>query len=286
MATHHLTVDLGNTRCKLRLFRVAEDARPRVVRRAEFSTRPGLSAEVAGWIGEEPVPAAAFVSSVAPPELDAEIEDALRTGCPAGVWAPPEPGVLVRCRDAHTIGLDRLFAARGAAAALGGSAVVVDAGTALTVDAVLVEDGRPCFLGGAIAPGPELLARALSGGAARLPAVEVDPRAEALGQDTPGAIRAGVAVGFRGAAERLVRSVAAAAGLDDAPVVLTGGARGFLSLAAAERTDASPIFGERRVHEVPELVGLGLLVAGREALADAAGSATSPAAPPEAWRLA
>ena len=66
-------------------------------------------------------------------------------------------------------------------------------------------------------------------------------------------MQAGVVVGFRGAAERLVEEVAAEAGLGSAPVVLTGGAREFLLVPRP--------FTIRPLEVVPELVHRGLLAA-------------------------
>ena len=126
---------------------------------------------------------------------------------------------------------------------MGGAAVVVQVGTCLTVDAVVGprgegDDAAGRFLGGAIAPGPGLLAEALERGGARLPRVEPDPEAPALGRDTPRALQAGIGVGLRGAVRELVLEVGREAGVVDAPVVLTGGACAFArtGLASLERT--------------------------------------------------
>jgi type III pantothenate kinase len=134
-------------------------------------------------------------------------------------------------RTPQTVGRDRLYAARGALEWTGRAAVVIDAGTALTVDAVRPLDDGPfagAFLGGAIAPGPALLADALARGGALLPRVEPELDVPALGRDTPSALRAGIAVGFAGAARELAARVAAEAGLGGAPIVLTGGARAYV----------------------------------------------------------
>jgi type III pantothenate kinase len=67
-------------------------------------------------------------------------------------------------------GPDRLLAAWAAATIYGTPVIVVDLGTATTVDAV---DGDGFFLGGAILPGLALAADALAEGTARLPRVEL-----------------------------------------------------------------------------------------------------------------
>jgi type III pantothenate kinase len=244
-----LTVDLGNTSCKLRLW--ADDT---ATRGAEAPTAGGLEDALAAFVAEAPEGTRAALCSVAAPELEDRVADALRAALGAGYLGIPEPGVENTCRDPHTVGLDRLFAARGAMDALGRSALVVDAGTALTVDAVQwARAGVPRFLGGAIAPGPDLMAAALASGAARLPRVEPRPRVPALGLDTPSAIAAGVLHGFRGAATELVRRIGAESGLGCECVALTGGARGLLS-----RPRFLP---EATIEELPDLVHLGLRVA-------------------------
>jgi type III pantothenate kinase len=98
-------------------------------------------------------------------------------------------------------GPDRLAAAAGAVAAGSREAIVVDAGTAITVD-VLSKKG---FLGGAIFPGTGLLYRALHEGTAALPLVAGRGGAAGPpGRTTKDAIVAGVEGGAAGAVKELV----------------------------------------------------------------------------------
>jgi len=98
-------------------------------------------------------------------------------------------------------GPDRLAAAAGVVAAGGREGIVVDAGTAITVD-VLSKKG---FLGGAIFPGPGLLYRALHEGTAALPLVTGGAGAAGPpGRSTRDAIVAGVEGGTAGAVKELV----------------------------------------------------------------------------------
>ncbi len=98
-------------------------------------------------------------------------------------------------------GPDRLAAAAGVAAAGEREAIIVDAGTAITVD-VLSKKG---FLGGAIFPGTALLYRALHEGTAALPLVsERGGAVRAPGRNTREAIVAGVEGGTAGAVKELV----------------------------------------------------------------------------------
>ncbi len=257
MPSQILTLDLGNSRCKLCTWQVAEAAAPMCLRQGILEGATQLAERVGAWLAKAPVPDRAVLSSVGCPALEAEVarEVEARVGA---LTARPAPGIENRCRHPETTGADRLYAGRGALETVGRAAIVVDAGTALTVDAVGLDDaGGREFLGGAIAPGPTLSARALEAGAARLPFVEPRPGTPALGRETEEAIRAGVVVGFRGAARALVEEIAREAGFDDAPVVLSGGARRFL-------LEPRP-FVTGELVEVADLVHLGLLHAGLDA---------------------
>lgn len=241
------TLDLGNTRLK------ACRWRPSGAGWESSDAWSGSHRELDGfrvWLVRE-LPRAAALASVAGDQVTGAVWELLLA---AGVQpSRPQPGLENRCREPARVGQDRLFAAVGAAELLGRSALVVDAGTALTVDALLVQGQSRAFLGGAIAPGPELAAAALASGTAGLPRIHPEPGASALGRDTEEALQAGVGVGFRGAAAALVEELARAAGIPEAPVVLAGGAREFLL--------APRPFTARELHVVPDLVHRGLLAA-------------------------
>lgn len=243
-----LTVDLGNSRLKASRWRRNGAAFGRV---SAFEGGDDELGAFERWLGTER-PALAGLSSVAGRERTERVRGLLASGCERVLIAPPS-GLENRCREPERVGLDRLYAAAGAGALFARSCLVVDAGTALTVDVLRVEGASGAFLGGAIAPGPRLSAAALAGGTARLPLVEPRPGAPALGRVTEDALQAGIVVGFRGAAACLVEELAEESGLPDAPVVLTGGAREFLLRPRA--------FTTRHLEVVPELVERGLLAA-------------------------
>ena len=183
-------------------------------------------------------------------EMTAQVRAGWETISGGAPWCEPRETLAVECEDPERVGRDRRLAAQGAYALVSASVIVVDAGTALTVDAV---GEGPTFLGGAIAPGPEVLADALGRAGAQLFAIAPRPGASALGRSTSQALEAGISVGFAGAAARLVEEVAQEANLIGAPAVVTGGARGYL--------DREGLFGERTVHVFADLVHLGLLAA-------------------------
>ena len=136
-----------------------------------------------------------------------------------------DPGIDIAAPRPDAVGVDRLLAAGAAFRLVRGPAIVVDAGTALTVDLVSA-GGR--FMGGTIAPGLWAMANALASGTSLLPEVELEAPPSALGRDTRECMRAGVVFGAAGAVDRVVEELIAVA---DAPprVLLTGGDAPFLS---------------------------------------------------------
>lgn len=119
----------------------------------------------------------------------------------------------------HTLGADRIAAAVGAWASIPGvPLLVVDAGTAVTYDAVSA-DGH--FIGGNIAPGMRMRLEALHRFTARLPRVEV-PRElrcnKFMGNDTPSAMILGAVYGIVGAISYYRHRMD-----PDTQVVMTGG---------------------------------------------------------------
>lgn len=164
----------------------------------------------------------------------------------------------VEPRPATAVGDDRLAAALGALAHDGRRpSVVVDAGTALTVDAVLPPNR---FLGGLIVPGAELCLRALSRGAARLPELsaagagtEVAEPAAAVGRSTEEAMRFGTArllSAFVVSAVRAQRKELQHRSGRSAGVVVTGGgADGLGKLPAAWRPVYDAFLVQRGLRE-------------------------------------
>ncbi len=102
-------------------------------------------------------------------------------------------------------GVDRLLNVAAAYDMVKEACVVVDAGTAVTVDFV---DGAGTFHGGAILPGTQLMLRSLAEGTDQLPEIELAEPKDAIGHNTFEAIRSGVFHGLRGAVRELVERYA------------------------------------------------------------------------------
>lgn len=181
-----LVIDIGNTRCKLALF--VDGA----LRSVEHSDQPAPEqlAETLARFG--PVDEA-ILSAVR--AIPAGYRDLLRERCPFVAeltHATPVP-ITNLYQTPHTLGLDRLAAAVGAASLFPGrNLLVIDAGTAITIDRVSAQNQ---FLGGNISPGIETRFRALNHFTGKLPLVDLRENFEPLGTDTQSAIRAGVQQG-------------------------------------------------------------------------------------------
>jgi len=135
---------------------------------------------------------------------------------------PQSPlGFRVRYRPLSSLGRDRLAAAAGAVEVAGTPVIVVDFGTAITVDAV---SRGGIFLGGAIAPGPGLSARALARGTARLPVSRLTAPRTAIGESTKEGLSSGIVMGLAALADGLIIRMKKEMGGKPVPVLATGGA--------------------------------------------------------------
>ncbi len=121
------------------------------------------------------------------------------------------------------VGLDRLCAAAAVITGRKKSAVVIDVGSAITVD--LVRDGA--YLGGVIMPGPEIGLRALNDYATQLPRIDYRRVTEAFPDTfdiTQTAMVLGASVGAVGAIKEAVRWLEATSGSRPRKVITGGGA--------------------------------------------------------------
>jgi type III pantothenate kinase len=148
------------------------------------------------------------------------------------------------------VGDDRLLNAAAAYDTLKQTCVVIDVGTAVTIDFV---DGAGTFHGGAIAPGAQMQLNSLHNHTAQLPQVSFEKPLEAIGHNTVEAMRTAVFHGIRGMVRELVEQYAEQVGNYPA-VIATGG-------------DAELLFKDYELVEriVPELTLLGLALAYRTA---------------------
>ena len=157
-----------------------------------------LKTELAGLSA----PRAVVVSNVAGDALQQQLAAVLPV-MPAPRWIKSERsqcGVRNSYADPAQLGSDRWAALIGAHRLAGGPALVVNAGTAVTIDALT---GEGVFVGGIIAPGAELMYHAL---AANTAALKPQPGKFSTFPTTTGdAIVSGAIDALCGATERMSR---------------------------------------------------------------------------------
>ncbi len=127
--------------------------------------------------------------------------------------------VAPRVDQGTTVGPDRLVNTVGAHSRHGGDLIVVDFGTATTLD-VVDDDGA--YIGGVIAPGVNLSLEALHMAAAALPHVDISKPSKTIGTNTVACMQSGVYWGYIGLVEGIVARIRAER---DRPmkVIATGG---------------------------------------------------------------
>jgi len=162
----------------------------------------------------------AIACNVAGAQVGAHIEAACRrAGVAVEVIASrrEQLGVSNGYREPAQLGADRWAALVAAHRGFEGHKLVVNVGTALTVDA-LAADGR--FLGGLIVPGPALMRRSLGMGTAGLRHTEGALRE--FPRSTPDAITSGAIQASVGAIARLAQAMDAH-GCPAGRIILSGG---------------------------------------------------------------
>ena len=203
-----------------------------------------VAAGLAAALGSAARARRAVGCSVASAAVMADIERAARAaGLPGVHWMRSQPEFRGEVRlvngylAPHQLGADRWHAMLGACARLpGASLVVVNAGTATTVDCVSAGGDAARFLGGCIAPGVRLMLEGLARGTAGLPVATGE--AVEFPDTTDKAIVTGVLDAQAGLVERVWRRFSSALG--QAPRLLIAGGHAEL-LAARLPADFAPL---------------------------------------------
>lgn len=222
-----LTVDIGNSSTALGLFTGSTStAAPRfeiptrILRHREM-TRESLEAPLAGMAAPETI----GIASVVPWASD-ELIVVLHELYPDStilVMTSSNIPLAIAYPHPEELGIDRLLATLAARSfcPAGSNCIVIDLGTATTYDC-LTADGT--YLGGAIAPGVELAASALSSKTAQLPAIELSFPSSIIGRTTIESMQSGVLFGMLAQIEGMIERLSAAAFGGETPyVIATGG---------------------------------------------------------------
>ena len=222
-----LVVDVGNTQTHFGVYpegatEVAEHWRFATVRE---STGDELGAALANLLALRGLSFAELTGSIVSstvPQLSEQWEltaDRYLSHQMLVVGPTIRTGMPIRIDNPHEVGADRLVNAVAAYDRLRCACVVVDFGTAITYDCVS-SSGE--YLGGIISPGAEISIEALYERAAKLPKVELAEPRSLIGKSTVDAIRSGIAFGFAGQVEGILRRLRAELG-PDTKAILTGG---------------------------------------------------------------
>ncbi|WP_193166428.1 type III pantothenate kinase [Microbulbifer hainanensis] len=220
-----LELDLGNTRGKWRLLQ-GSDVRARGSLPTEALRGGELPPE---WL--ELGPQRVRAANVAGAAVATMLQDAIHARFGLEVeFARVEPrraGVTCAYRDIARLGVDRWLAVLAAYRRIQRAALIVDCGSAVTLD--LVDNGGQ-HLGGYILPGLELMRRALfkDTDAVKVPHALEAGMSLAPGRDTDSAVNRGLPLMVLGAVDRAYQMLVAAGGGE--PLLwLTGGDGPFFS---------------------------------------------------------
>jgi pantothenate kinase type III len=197
-----LSLDLGNTTCSCCIN----------LKRTERVSWEEAEKKLPEWIGKDDQVLFASVN----PVRENMILNLNPSARKIGVDLP----YPLKLNVADTVGADRVMAAYGAWLHCKRSAIIVDCGTAITIDAV--SENRS-FLGGIIFPGPALLSGALHQGCKLLPLVQPASLETFLGKTTEQAIAIGLAQGLTGLIERMIAGIRDELNDQRIPVYATGG---------------------------------------------------------------
>ncbi|MGH8173107.1 MAG: type III pantothenate kinase [Rhodanobacteraceae bacterium] len=217
-----LLIDLGNTRLKWSA--LAPGVAPQLGAFAHADMERG-DLDVSALLDREwsalPRVQQIYAASVAPPDLDREIDAFVRRRFGIGAQFLQSPAHALGIRNAyaepHRLGIDRFLALAALHAEKARAQVLIGVGTAMTLDAI---DRDGVHLGGWILPSPELMRQSVLARTARV-GVADGARVE-FADNSADALRSGSLFAASGAVERFCAN--AARRFNEWPaVVLTGG---------------------------------------------------------------
>ena len=220
-----LTIDSGNTQTVIGLFDGAELADHWRIATVVERTADEMALMIQQFLGfhgfsfDEQIDGVAISSGV--PRVTVELRAMTQRyfGFPALVLEPGvRTGMPILYDNPKEVGADRIANAVAAYEQYGGPSIVVDFGTANTIEAIS-EQGE--YLGGAIFPGIEISMDALFGRAAALRRVELVAPRNVIGKSTVESIQSGAVFGYSGQVDTLVDMFQAELG--ECTVIATGG---------------------------------------------------------------
>ncbi len=220
-----LALDVGNTHVVLGIFRGAK-----LTIRRRLSTHSGRTADEAGVLvtmlcrdaGVQPEDVdAVAIASVAPKAgmVYGEMAQSYLGVKPVFIHGEVE-GFDNRYRNPRAVGADRVCDAVAGFRKYGGPLLILDFGTAITIDVV---GGEGEYLGGVILPGLETAMESLNKSAALLPKVHFSVPESSIGSTTDESIQIGLLKGSASALRGLIADMRTELNAPEVTVIATGG---------------------------------------------------------------
>lgn len=232
-----LVIDVGNTEMKFGIFKEKE-----LVGTFRLKTDPQRTSDEIGLLArayferfhlDALTVEAVVIASVVPPVMHTLNSAIIKyfNKTPLVIDEDLDPGLPYGIKSDERLGPDRAVVDIAAMEKYGAPVIVLDFGTATTLDAVSREG---TYLGGCITAGVRLMTEALFQKTAHLPNVELAMPEMVLGGTAVGQIQAGAVMGYVGAVEYLIRRAKEEMGYPegDIKVVASGG----LARMVAENT--------------------------------------------------
>jgi len=158
-------------------------------------------------------------------------------------------GIENRYHHPENVGADRLANAVGGVVRYGAPLIIVDLGTATTLDVVSRDRA---YLGGVILPGLEMSADSLFQKTSLLPRIAIEPPERTIGRTTIEAITSGLLLGTAGAVDELTRRIREEMAEPNCPLIATGGHGPVISRISKEISKTDPdltLFGILKIWE-------------------------------------
>lgn len=128
-------------------------------------------------------------------------------------------GLNILMDNPASVGSDRIASAVAALDEIKPPVIIVDMGTATTIDVV---DKNKNYIGGAIMPGVEISLQALAARTAQLPSIGLEKPKKVIGKNTIDCMKSGVLFGAAGMIDGCVERIKEELG-EDCNVIITGG---------------------------------------------------------------
>lgn len=222
-----LVLNVGNTRTHIGLFTLGHLRHTWKLSTDRRRTADEYAMQIQNLLGDATALEGAILSSVVPRVADS-LATAVRNAThiePMILGPDTDIGIVNGYENPAEVGMDRLANAVGGNLIHGAPLLMLDIGTAVTLDYLAAPErpgAPPIYLGGAIMPGLEMSVEALARGTAKLPPIDLAEPKSVLGRTTVESIRSGLIHGYLGAMTSLVDRARDEIG-DSVRVVATGG---------------------------------------------------------------